>query len=104
MIKKRTIPVMPSIALLKLAIALILVSFIACLGFGPRAASAAQSKDKKDKKKEKKEEKIKPEPFKIEQHTKAMGLHSIGPVSPDRKTVLLIAKKPDTAPNLYRLN
>jgi Tol biopolymer transport system component len=104
MINKRSIPVMPSIALLKLAIALLIVSFIVCSSFGARTASAVQSKDKKDKKDEKNEEKRKPEPFKIEQHTKAMGLYSLGPVSPDRKTILLIAKKPDTAPNLYRMN
>lgn len=93
MIKKRSIPIKPFIALL-------IVSFIVCSSFGARAASAVQSKDKKDKKDEKK----KPEPFKVEKHTQGMSLQSLGPVSPDKKTILLIAKKPETAPNLYRMD
>ncbi|HEX5735045.1 MAG TPA: hypothetical protein VF131_19600 [Blastocatellia bacterium] len=64
-------------------------------------AVARQSKDKKD---EKKDEKKKPEPFKIEKHTQGMGLYTLGPVSPDRKTVLVVAKKPESAPNLYRMD
>jgi Tol biopolymer transport system component len=50
--------------------------------------------------KDKKEEK-KTEPFKIQKLTQGMGLYAIGPVSPDKKSILLIAKKPDAAPNLY---
>ncbi|HSE36258.1 MAG TPA: hypothetical protein VLG74_03080 [Blastocatellia bacterium] len=50
--------------------------------------------------KDKKEEK-KPEPYKIQKLTQGMGLYAIGPVSPDKKSILLIAKKPDAAPNLY---
>ena len=46
----------------------------------------------------------KTEPFKIQQLTQGMGLYSIGPVSPDKKYVLLIAKKPDASPNLYVMN
>jgi Tol biopolymer transport system component len=61
------------------------------------SASARQSKDKKDEKK-------KVEPFKIEKLTQGMGLYSLGPLSPDKKTVLLIAKKPEASPNLYRMN
>ena len=64
-------------------------------------ALARQSKDKKD---EKKDEKKKPEPFKIEKHTQGMGLYTFGPVSPDKKTILLVAKKPESAPNLYRMD
>ena len=56
-----------------------------------------------DKDKDKKEEK-KPEPFKIQKLTQGMGLYAIGPVSPDKKSILLIAKKPDAAPNLYVMN
>ena len=56
-----------------------------------------------DKDKNKKEEK-KPEPFKIQKLTQGMGLYAIGPVSPDKKSILLIAKKPDAAPNLYVMN
>ena len=49
---------------------------------------------------DKKEEK-KPEPFKIQKLTQGMGLYAIGPLSPDKKSILLVAKKPDAAPNLY---
>jgi len=56
-----------------------------------------------DKKEDKKEEK-KPEPFKIQKLTQGMGLYSIGPVSPDKKSILLIARKPDASPNLYVMN
>ena len=52
---------------------------------------------------DKKEEK-KTEPFKIQRLTQGMGLYSIGPVSPDKKSILLIAKKPNAAPNLYVMN
>jgi len=55
----------------------------------------AQKKDEKDKRKE---------PFKIEKLTQGMGLVGIGPLSPDGRSVLLIAKRPDTAPNLYVMN
>lgn len=80
-------------------------SIIVCIltlfmsAFSP--ALAWQSKDKKD---EKKDEKKKPEPFKIEKHTQGMGLYTFGPLSPDKKTILVVAKKPETAPNLYRLD
>jgi TolB protein len=33
-----------------------------------------------------------------------MGLYAIGPVSPDKKSILLIAQKPGLAPNLYVMN
>jgi len=63
-------------------------------------AAAGQDSKTKDEKKEAK----KPEPFKIHQLTQGMGLYSIGPLSPDKKSVLLIAKKPDASPNLYVMN
>jgi Tol biopolymer transport system component len=84
----------------KLSILLSAFCFLTCRNFCARAALSAQSKDKKEKKDEKK----KPEPFKVEKHTQAMGLYTLGPISPDKKTILLIAKKPDAAPNLYRLS
>ena len=52
---------------------------------------------------DKKEEK-KAEPFKIQRLTQGMGLYSIGPVSPDKKSILLIARKPEASPNLYVMN
>jgi len=63
--------------------------------------SIAQSDKKDDKKEHKKDDKKIPEPFKVQQLTQGMGLTSVGPVSPDKKSVLLLAQKPDSAPNLY---
>jgi len=60
-----------------------------------------QSDKKDDKKEDKKDDKKNPEPFKIQRLTQGMGLTSVGPVSPDRKSVLLLAQKPNSAPNLY---
>src|SRR5262249_482852 len=60
---------------------------------------AAQEANSKDEKKEAR----KPEPFKIQKLTQGLGLYAIGPVSPDKKSILLIAKKPHAPPNLYLL-
>src|SRR5262249_40584459 len=49
---------------------------------------------------DKKEEK-KTEPFKIQRLTQGLGLYAIGPVSPDGKSILLLAQKPQQTPNLY---
>ncbi len=58
-----------------------------------------------DEKSEKqKEEKKKKEPFKIECHTQGMNLYAMGAASPDGKSLLLVAKRPDAAPNLYVMN
>ena len=59
------------------------------------------SANQSDKKEDKKDDKKIPEPFKIQRLTQGMGLTSVGPVSPDKKSVLLLAHKPDSAPNLY---
>ena len=55
----------------------------------------AQTDSKKEEKKKKKE------PFKIDQLTQGMGLFSLGDVSPDRQSILLLAQRPGEAPNLY---
>ena len=55
----------------------------------------AQSESKQDDKKKK------PEPFKVERLTQGMGLYTFGPISPDKQSILLLAQKPDQAPNLY---
>ncbi|MCI0487915.1 MAG: hypothetical protein L0229_15085 [Blastocatellia bacterium] len=73
-----------------LAISLLILSW-------PGGSRAAAQKD------EKKEKERKNEPFKTEKLTQGMGLHFIGSVSPDKKSVLIIAQKPDSAPNLYFL-
>src|SRR6185436_3295785 len=62
---------------------------------GLAGSANAQTDSKKEEKKKKKE------PFKIEQLTQAMGLFSLGDVSPDRQSILLLAQRPGEAPNLY---
>ncbi|HEY7912389.1 MAG TPA: hypothetical protein VIG62_10810 [Blastocatellia bacterium] len=61
------------------------------------AAYGQKEESKEDKKK-------KVEPFKVERLTQEMGLYSIGPVSPDRLSILLLAQRPEQAPNLYVMN
>lgn len=57
------------------------------------------------KKDEKKEDKKKPaETLKIDRVTQGMGLYALGPISPDRKSLLLLAQKPNQPPNLYVMN
>jgi Tol biopolymer transport system component len=80
------------------ALTFALVSFLPAVLFQFHAETRAIAQDlSKDEKKEGK----KPEPFKIQKLTQGMSLYAIGPVSPDKKSILLIAKKPDAAPNLY---
>jgi len=80
------------------ALTFALVSFLPGVIFQFQAETRAVAQDlSKDEKKEAK----KPEPFKIQKLTQGMSLYAIGPVSPDKKSILLIAKKPDAAPNLY---
>lgn len=82
-------------AVLRTALLLVLVS----LFFSVSSTPAQETKPKDEKKEEKK-----PDAFKIQKLTQGMGLYSIGPVSPDKKSVLLIARKPDASPNLYLMN
>ncbi|HKP13709.1 MAG TPA: hypothetical protein VJZ91_16430, partial [Blastocatellia bacterium] len=81
----------------RLSLRFLLVSLVTChLSLAPLAA---QKKD------EKKDDKKKPaETLKIERVTQGMGLYAIGPLSPDRKSVLLLAQKPNQTPNLYVMN
>jgi Tol biopolymer transport system component len=55
----------------------------------------AQSDTKKDDKKKK------VEPFKVQKLTQGMGLYAFGSISPDKQSILLLAQKPEQAPNLY---
>ncbi|HWC77281.1 MAG TPA: hypothetical protein VG778_07460, partial [Blastocatellia bacterium] len=68
-----------------------------------QAAPAQDNKDKKDKKddKDKKDEKKKGETLTVKKITQGLGFYGIGPLSPDGKQLLLLAKKPDGAPNVY---
>lgn len=65
--------------------------------------ATAQSDKKKDDKKEKEDKKPK-ETLKVQKLTQGMGLYAIGPKSPDKQSVLLLAQKPDQAPNVYVMN
>lgn len=87
---------------LKLRAALLSTTLLAILSlFLPSAPGAPRQEPKtKDEKKEEK----KPDAFRVQKLTQGMGLYSIGPVSPDKKSVLLIAHKPDASPNLYVMN
>ena len=58
-----------------------------------------QNESKKDDKKKRPE----PEPFKIEQVTHGMGLSALGEISPDRKSILLLARRPGESPNLHSM-
>lgn len=64
------------------------------LHFSQTCRMYAQTKAKEDDKK-------KGETFKVQRLTQNMGLYAIGAVSPDKRFVLLIAQKPERAPNLY---
>lgn len=81
---------------LALTAALLLAPMLFSSVSGAIRQDAKARNDKSDAKKT--------EPFKISRLTQSMGLSSIGPVSPDKKSILLIAKKPDSSPNLYVMN
>jgi Tol biopolymer transport system component len=68
-----------------------------------RGAATQEPKSKEEQKEEQKEQK-KPDAFKALRLTQSLGLYLIGPVSPDKKSILLIAQKPNAAPNLYLMN
>ena len=55
------------------------------------------AQDKKEKDKEKKV----PEPFAVKKLTQGMGLYALGSLSPDKKSLCLVAAKPGQTPNLY---
>lgn len=76
----------------------LLIILIVLLSSVP-SAPGQEAKTKDEKKEEKR-----PDAFKVQRITQGMGLYSIGPVSPDKKSVLLIARKPDASPNLYVMN
>jgi Tol biopolymer transport system component len=67
-------------------------------------STAAGAPDQEPKSKEEKKEEKKPDAFNTRQLTHGMGLYAIGPVSPDKQSILLIAQKPEASPNLYVMN
>jgi Tol biopolymer transport system component len=69
------------------------------VGSPVRVAAIQEPKSKEEKREEKK-----PDAFKAQRLTQALGLYSIGPVSPDKKSIVLIAQKSNTAPNIYLMN
>jgi len=85
----------------KRSIRFLLLSLVTCHLSLLMVSSYAGAQKKDDKQDEKK----KPtETLKIDRITQGMGLYVIGPLSPDRKSVLLLAQKPDQTPNLYVMN
>lgn len=66
--------------------------------------SSTATPNQEPKSKEEKKEEKKPDAFTVKRLTQGMGLYAIGPVSPDRQSILLIAQKPEAAPNLYVMN
>lgn len=44
------------------------------------------------------------ETFKIQRLTNGIGLHRIGPISPDGQYILLLAQRPEQSPNFYLMN
>jgi Tol biopolymer transport system component len=75
----------------------LLLSLVMCHFSLPQAGAQKKDDPKEDKKKP-------VEKLKVERVTQGMGLYTIGPLSPDRKSVLLLAHKPDHSPNLYVMN
>jgi Tol biopolymer transport system component len=79
----------------------VLVIFVV-LGLGTVSAHSGggQNQQKTDQATEKAPQK-KGEQYRVSKLTQGSGLQQLGPVSPDRKMILLIGKRPDHAPNLY---
>jgi Tol biopolymer transport system component len=72
------------------------------LVFSTSALFAAQDKNKKD---DKKDDKKKPlETFVVKRLTQGMSLYSLGSISPDKKSLSIVAAKTGLAPNLYLMN
>lgn len=65
----------------------------------PGAPSDASAGDEK-----KKDNKKKVEPFTIKKVTQGMGLYAIEDTAPDGKHAVLLASRPEQAPNLYLIN
>src|SRR5215813_9459539 len=76
-------------------------AFIAWALAVPSVASSVVAGAHRAASPQEKNEDKKSEAFKIQKLTQGLGLYAIGPVSPDGKSLLLLAKKPDAAPQLY---
>jgi Tol biopolymer transport system component len=70
--------------------------------FSADALIAAQDKNKKDDKKDDKKKPV--EPFVVKRLTQSLSLHALGALSPDKKSLALVAAKTGLAPNLYIMN
>jgi Tol biopolymer transport system component len=77
-----------------------LVGAILCSAAPP----SVQDNKKDNKKDEKKDDKKKSEPLPIRKLTQGLGFYGIGPLSSDKQQLLLLAQKPDSAPNVYIMN
>lgn len=79
-------------------------AFIAWALAVPSVASSVVAGAHRAASPQEKNEDKKSEAFKIQKLTQGLGLYAIGPVSPDGKSVLLLAQKPQQSPNLYLMN
>jgi TolB protein len=94
---------LPTPSIRSRVIKFVLAAFSAMLLVGIIITPRAEAQSDK-KKGDKKEENKPKEALKIQKMTQGMGLYAIGPISPDRKSILLLAQKPEQAPNLYVMN
>ena len=83
----------------RLVLGLVLSMMLLLIPSSPHVSADQEPKTKEEQKEEKK-----PDVFKVQKLTQGMGLYAIGPVSPDNKSVLLLAQKSNSAPNLYLMN
>lgn len=86
------------------AMRLVILAVILLVSLVVQLSAATGSQDQEPKTKEEKKEEKKPDAFNVRKLTQGMGLYAIGPVSPDKQSILLIAQKPDATPNLYVMN
>ena len=83
----------------RLVLGLVLSMMLLLIPSPPHVSADQEPKTKGEQKEEKK-----PDVFKVQKLTQGMGLYAIGPVSPDNKSVLLLAQKTNSTPNLYVMN
>lgn len=84
----------------RLLVTLLAATLLLPFAYARWTVFAGNQQDKKDSKKEEK----KTEPFKVQRITQALGFYTMGPVSHDGQSLLLLAQKPNQPPNLYIMN
>jgi Tol biopolymer transport system component len=77
--------------------------FVVVVPWAVSAQSSGQNEQKPSQSTEKPAQK-KTEQYRVSKLTQGSGLQQLGPVSPERKSIVLIGKRPDHAPNLYMMD